>query len=154
MLIGLTTLPIALRRLYPVPVFTVVVAAWIADRLLDYPTTLSFLGVVLAFHSVGTELPRRQSLLIGGGTAAFITVFTAVGAATLESIPAAAATTLITTLVPLLLGREVHERRLRIEDLEVRAGARRAGTAGARPARSHRGTRAHRASCTTWSPTR
>jgi signal transduction histidine kinase len=103
-------------------VFALVVTAFVIDRLLDYPTTLAFVGVVLVFHAIGTELPPRRSLLLGGSVIAFLTVFTVLGTVTLESIPPAAAiSTALTTIVPLVLGREVHQRRRRIEDLEVRA---------------------------------
>lgn len=123
-LIVLMSLPVALRRIYPVSVFTVVVGAWMIDRILDYPNTLATIGVVLVFHSIGTELSARRSLTIGGGTAAFIVLFTAVGAATLESVAAVAVvTTFISTAAPLLLGREVHQRRQRMQDLETRAEA-------------------------------
>jgi len=116
------TLPLAVRRLYPVAVFVVVVLAWGADRALDYPGTLATLGVVLAFYTIGAELSRKRSWRIGGMAAILIVAFTLFGAAILESVGTAAVfSTIISTVTPLLIGREMHERRQHVDELRERA---------------------------------
>ncbi len=122
LLVLLMTLPLALRRVYPTPVFFIILSAWVADRVLDYPETPAAIAVAIAFYTIGAELSRRKSLRIGGGAALFILGFTFVGVLTLESVGGASLiTTVISTVTPLLLGREVHERRRRVEELRERA---------------------------------
>lgn len=121
-LIAAYTLPLALRRVFPVTVFGIVAAALLADTGLDYPQTLARGGVLLAIHALGTELPPRRSLRIGGTAGAAITGWTAIGAAVYESVPASAILTqAIFVAVPLYLGREVYRRRARMEELQRRA---------------------------------
>jgi uncharacterized membrane protein YhaH (DUF805 family) len=92
------TLPLAVRRLYPVAVFVVVLLAWGADRAFDYPGTLATLGIVLAFYTIGAELSRKRSWRIGGVAAILIVAFTLLGAAILESVGTAAVfSTIIST---------------------------------------------------------
>ena len=122
LLIVLMTVPLALRRVYPTSVFFIIVAAWVAERLLDYPETLAVVATAIAFYTIGAELPRRKSARIGGGTALFIVGFTTIGVLALESVTGASLITgVISTVTPLLLGREVHERRRRVEELRERA---------------------------------
>lgn len=121
-LIALETLPLAFRRRWPIPVASVVVASFLVDRALDFPSTMATAGVVVALHTIGSELPLRTSLRLGGTLAVFLTAFTAVGAATLESVPwSAVGTTALLTALPLVLGREVYARRQRNEELRLRA---------------------------------
>jgi len=118
-LITLMTLPLVLRRVYPTPVFFVILAAWMVERALDYPETLAWTGLVIAFYTIGAELSRRDSLRIGGITALFILGGTAIGVATLETISGVSlVTTMIITLTPLLVGREIHEQRRRVDELK------------------------------------
>ena len=42
--------------------------------------------MVLAFHSIGSELPRRRSAQLGFSLVGAVVVFTGLGAATLESV--------------------------------------------------------------------
>jgi len=122
LLIVLMTVPLALRRVYPTSVFFIILAAWVAERALDYPETLAVVAVAIAFYTIGAELPRRKSARIGGGTALFIVGFTTIGVLALESVTGASLITgVISTVTPLLLGREVHERRRRVEELRERA---------------------------------
>ena len=72
LLVLLMTLPLALRRVYPTPVFFIILSAWVADRVLDYPETPAAIAVAIAFYTIGAELSRRKSLRIGGGAALFI----------------------------------------------------------------------------------
>jgi len=120
-LITLMTVPLVLRRVYPTPVFFLILAAWVVERALDYPETLAWTGLVIAFYTIGAELSRRDSLRIGGITALFILGGTAIGVATLETISGVSlVTTMIITVTPLLLGREIHEQRGRVEELRDR----------------------------------
>ena len=121
-LITLMTVPLVLRRVYPTIVFFVILAAWLVERALDYPETLVFTALIIAFYTIGAELSRRSSLRIGGITALFILGGTAVGVATLETVTGISlVTTMIITVTPLLLGREIHEQRGRVEELRGRA---------------------------------
>ena len=121
-LVAAQTLPLTWRRRRPVLVMGLVLTAFMVERVLDYPNTLASAGVVVALHALGSELPPRQSLRIGGSVVAVLTVFTALGALTLESVTwPSVATTFLFTALPLYLGREVHVRRQRIESLEERA---------------------------------
>ncbi|MFC2153835.1 hypothetical protein ACFLQ7_04315, partial [Actinomycetota bacterium] len=70
-LILLMTLPLALRRVYPTPVFFIILSSWAAERVLDYPETPAAVAVAIAFYTIGAELSRRKSLQVGGGAALF-----------------------------------------------------------------------------------
>lgn len=116
------TLPLALRRVQPVAVLGLVVAAFVVDRMLDYPSSTAAVGVAFAFHSLGSQLPRKRSLQIGIPLIAVLVAFTAMGAYYVESVTVGTVIILlIATLVPLLLGREVNERRRYLTELEERA---------------------------------
>ncbi|MEE8406547.1 MAG: sensor histidine kinase [Acidimicrobiia bacterium] len=120
-LIILMTVPLILRRVYPTPVFFVILAAWVVERALDYPDTLAWTGLVIAFYTIGAELSRRSSLRIGGITALFILGGTGIGVATLETISGVSlVTTMIITVTPLLVGREIREQRRRVDDMRER----------------------------------
>ena len=121
LLVGAQTLPLALRRIRPVSVLAIVVGAFVIDRMLDYPSSTAAVGVAFAFHSLGTELPRRRSLQIGIPIIAVLVAFTASGVYYVESVTwGTVVILLIATLVPLLLGREVNERRRYLIELEER----------------------------------
>ncbi len=120
-LIILMTVPLMLRRVYPTPVFFVILAAWVVERGLNYPETLAWTGLIIAFYAIGAELPRRSSLRIGGITALFILGWTGIGVATLETISGVSlVTTMIITVTPLLVGREIREQRRRVDDMRER----------------------------------
>jgi signal transduction histidine kinase len=122
LLIALQTLPLALRRRFPQAVLAVVLGAFVVDRYLDYPGTFAAAGLVLAFPAIGSELPPRRSLIVGFGLAALVTLYTAVGALTLESVDLGdVISTGLMVAVPVALGREVYQRRRRYEALEERA---------------------------------
>lgn len=118
LLIVLMGAPLALRRIYPVPVFAVVLCAWMVDRTMDYPESMATLGPIVAFYTIGTEMSRRRSFLIGGLSALFIMFWTIYGSIKLESVTAGSiAATTIATVTPLLIGREMRTRRERAEEL-------------------------------------
>lgn len=121
LLMVLMTVPLVLRRVYPIPVFFVILAAWVVERARDYPDTLTWIAVVIVFYTIGAELPRPSSLRIGGITALFMLGWAVIGAIMLESISAVSLiTTMIVTVTPLLLGREIHSQRRRVEELRER----------------------------------
>jgi signal transduction histidine kinase len=121
-LILLMTVPLVLRRRFPVGVLAVTAAAWMLDRGLDYPSTLAAAGVVVAMHAVGSELPARRSRLIGWSVTAALTTFTFIGFLVYDSVGFESIAFMAVVLaVPLYLGMEVHERRLAFEELRIRA---------------------------------
>jgi signal transduction histidine kinase len=122
LLIALQTLPLALRRRYPQVVMATVLVAFVVDRFLDYPITPAAAGLILAFHAIGSELPARRSFVLGYGLAAFVALFTLAGALTLESVSIASViSTALVVSVPVALGREIYQRRRRVQELEDRA---------------------------------
>lgn len=121
-LIVLMTVPLVLRRIYPRSVFGVIFASWVIDRWLDYPDNFASFGVAIAFYTIGAQLNRRDSARVGGVAAVAAVTWTTVGAITLESVEALAiAAIAISTATPLLLGREMHERRRAVAELEQKA---------------------------------
>ena len=115
-------LPLAFRRIRPITVLAIVVAAFFLDRSLDYPSSVAAVGVPFAFHSLGSQLSRRRSLQIGIPFIAFLVAFTAMGVYYTESVDWGTVIVMfILTLAPLLLGREVNERRRYLTELEERA---------------------------------
>jgi signal transduction histidine kinase len=122
LLIFIQTLPLTFRRRAPQAVLWVLIGAFAVDRVMDYPGTFATVGIVLAFHAVGSELPRRRSAVLGFSLVGFVVVFTTAGALTLESVGwEEIISTGLWMLIPLILGREVHQRRLRTQALEDRA---------------------------------
>ena len=116
------TLPLAFRRIRPIPVLFIVAGSFMVDRWLDYPSSIAVAGIVFAFHSLGSQLPRRQSLVIGMSVASVLTLFTLSGVAYNDSVEfGTVILVLIGSVLPLLLGREVHERRRYLTELEERA---------------------------------
>ena len=122
LLIALQTLPLAVRRRYPVAVLVVVVGAFAVDRGLDYPSTFAGAGTLLAIHAVGSELSQRRSLLAGGGVVVGISVYTLIGAILYESVGFESVIfVLVSGTIALFLGREVHSRRAEVQTLVERA---------------------------------
>ena len=122
LIIFMQTLPLTFRRRAPQAVLWFLIGAFAVDRVMDYPGTFAIVGIVLAFHAVGSELPRRRSAVLGFSLVGFVVLFTAAGALTLESVGwEEIISTGLWMLVPLILGREVHQRRIRTQALEDRA---------------------------------
>jgi signal transduction histidine kinase len=121
-LIAVQALPLVLRRRYPRSVMLVVLAGFVIDRSLDYPSTLATGGLILAIHAVGSELDRKTSLRFGGSITVFVAFFTFLGYLTVESVGLEdVGFTFLSTAIPLALGREVFQRRQTVERLEERA---------------------------------
>ena len=122
LLIAVQALPLVLRRRYPRAVLLVILAGFVVDRALDYPSTLATAGLILGIHAVGSELDRATSLRFGGGVALFVAGFTFLGALSVDSVGFDdVGFTFLSTAVPLALGREVYQRRQTLERLEERA---------------------------------
>lgn len=118
LLIVLMSVPLAFRRTHPVSAFAVVLGSWVVDRAMDYPESMATLGPIIVFYTIGTELSRRRSFVIGGLSAVFVLFWTTFGAIILESVTVGSiATTSIATVTPLLIGREMRTRRERAEEL-------------------------------------
>ena len=114
--------PIAFRRIRPGPALTIIVVAFVIDRYMDFPATTASVGLAFAFHALGSELPRNRSLRIGLPIIAVLAAFTVTGIFYVESVSIGTVIVLlIATLVPLLLGREVNEKRRYLSELEERA---------------------------------
>lgn len=121
-LLALQTLPLALRRRYPIAVAVVVVAAFMIDRGLDYPSTFAGAGTVVAIHAVGSELSPRRSAIVGMSLIGVVTAYTLIGVVVYESVTVDDAVfVFLTGLAALYLGREVHHRRERSLALQERA---------------------------------
>lgn len=122
LLIAAQALPLILRRRYPRAIMLTVLSAFVIDRALDYPSTLATAGLILAIHAVGSELDRKVSFRFGGAIVIFIALFTFGGYLTVDSVGLEdVGFTLLSTAVPLALGREVFQRRQTVERLEERA---------------------------------
>jgi signal transduction histidine kinase len=122
LLLAIQTLPLALRRRYPVAVALIVVAGFLLDRGLDYPSTFAGVGTVVAIHAVGSELSSRRSAIVGMSIIGGVTAYTLIGVVVYQSVSLDdAAFVFLTGLAALYLGREVHHRRERSLALEERA---------------------------------
>jgi signal transduction histidine kinase len=122
LLIAAQSLPLVLRRRYPRAIMLTVLLAFAIDRSLDYPSTFATAGLILAIHAVGSELDRAVSLRFGWSTVAFVTVYTFGGYLTVDSVGIEdIGFTFLSTAIPLVLGREVFQRRQTLELLEARA---------------------------------
>ena len=121
-LVLVQTRPLALRRVFPLPVLIVVVAGFFFDRGLDYPSTIATVGFAFAFHSLGSQLPPKRSIAIGMPIVGLLTLFTISGVAFTDSVTwASVFVVALVTAAPLMLGREVYEKRRYMVELEERA---------------------------------
>jgi signal transduction histidine kinase len=78
--------------------------------------------LILGIHAVGSELDRKTSLRFGGTIVVFVALFTFLGYLTVDSVSLDdVGFTFLSTAVPLVLGREVYQRRQTLERLEERA---------------------------------
>lgn len=120
-LIGLQSLPIIWRRRNPAAILTVVTAAFMLDRALNYPDNWAGAGLAFAIYTVGAQLPPRRSLLIGGVTIDVVIAWTVVGMFVYDVPPGAIFSELAVLGFPLILGREAHQRQQHLVALETRA---------------------------------
>ncbi len=119
--IAAMTLPLVLRRVYPVSVLWVVVGAFVVGRLIDYPLGDEIIALPMAMHAIGSEVARPRADRAAWTATLTLTAFTLLGifegSVVLADVVAVAAL----TALPYMLGREVHERRSYAKDLEHRA---------------------------------
>ncbi len=122
LLIAMQTLPLAVRRRYPIAVTVIVVVGFLVDRGLDYPSTFAGIGTLMAVHAVGSELPPRRSAIVGMSIVGGVTAYTLLGVVLYDSVSIDDALfVFLTGLVALYLGREVHQRRQQAAALARRA---------------------------------
>lgn len=123
LLIIVQTLPLALRRRFPTSTIAVIGLAFVVDRLANYPAGPATYGALLALHAVGTNLPARRARRVGWTVIGGLVGFTALGAiATPDTVSWVTVLFMaVSTIVPYGLGREVHERRQLLMELEERA---------------------------------
>ena len=122
LVVAVMTLPLVMRRRNPVAVLSVVSMAFIVDRLADYPLTLATWAIPMALHALGSEMDPERSRQLATAFVIGLVGFTALGAVTTDSVPAATVAIMAAfTIFPYVLGREVHERRRRTASLEQRA---------------------------------
>lgn len=121
-LIALQTLPLAVRRLLPVTVTLVVLVGFVVDRGLDYPSTVAGMSTLVALHAIGSELPSRRSAIVGYGIIGVVSGYTLLGAMIRDTVGVEDALTIVLTgVIALYLGREVHRGRERSRRLTERA---------------------------------
>jgi signal transduction histidine kinase len=121
LLIAAQTLTLAWWRRYPVGVLSVVIVAFMIERALNYPPNLAMIGIIFALYSVGTQLPKRRSAIVGAIAIIVVVAWTGAGVVS-YGVPAAAMVSAFGFMIlPLILGREAHRREQRSLELEARA---------------------------------
>jgi signal transduction histidine kinase len=121
-LIALQCLPLAVRRVLPVTVTLVILVGFVADRGLDYPSTVAGMATLVALHAIGSELPARRSAVVGYGIIGVVSGYTLLGAMIRETVGVEDALTIVLAgVIALYLGREVHRGRERSRRLVERA---------------------------------
>jgi len=120
-LIAGQTVPLIWRRRAPVTVLAIIVAAFIIDRGMDYPDSWALFGIAFAIYTIGSQLPPRRSLLIGGITLDVVLLWTVVGIFVYDVEPFALIGEIALLGLPLLIGRETYHRQQRMLALERRA---------------------------------
>lgn len=120
-LIAAQTLSLAWRRRNPVAVLVVVGSAFVIETGLNYPSSWAVFGIAFALYTVGSQLPMRRSLRVGGIAIAVIVAWTGVGVV-LYNLPAPFMITVFGFVTfPFILGREARRREQRALAFEARA---------------------------------
>lgn len=121
-LIAAQTLPLILRRSRPKLMTVIIGLAWGIDRWLEYLPGAAGFALILAFHAVGAYLPPKESARFGRRAVAAVLVWTSVGVFFSAPVPFEAVFSMaFVVILPLIIGREVYQRRRRILELEERA---------------------------------
>jgi len=120
-LIAAQTLPLIWRRRVPVHVLAVVVVAFMIDRAINYPNSWAAFGMAVAIYTVGTQLPPRRSLLVGGIAIDVVLLWTLIGVLVYDVDMLALVSELAVLGFPLLIGRESYRRQEQMLALEKRA---------------------------------
>lgn len=120
-LIAGQTLPLIWRRRTPMTVLAIIVAMFMVDRAINYPSSWAAFGISFAMYTIGTQLPPRRSLLVGGITLDVVLLWTLVGIWVYDLEWFALVSEIAVLGFPLLLGRETYHRQARMVELERRA---------------------------------
>ena len=121
-LIGLESLPLIWRRTHPRQITVLIALAWMVDRWLENEPSAAGFGYVIALHAVGAYLPPEKSKRFGAAAVLAVIGWTVVGVFYSDLVGLdALASTAAASILPLVIGREVYQRRQRILALEERA---------------------------------
>jgi hypothetical protein len=71
-LVWLSFLPLAVRRLYPAATLAVVAIAASLYQALPNPSSLVLIGVLVALYTAGTLMDRRKLMLFGGAATVLV----------------------------------------------------------------------------------
>jgi signal transduction histidine kinase len=112
------TLPLALRRFYPIAVTVIICLAGSVMLWLDYPGTNALLAVPLALYSVAALRPRRTTVLVVIGALVLLVPPLTITQQNTSTFLVAA---VVVFLVGAFAGDGVRARRLYAEALELRA---------------------------------
>lgn len=122
LLIAGQTLPLIIRRSQPKLMTILIGLAWGIDRWLEYSPGAAGFALLIAFHAVGSYLPPKQSARFGFSAVGAVLAWTTVGVFFSDPVPVEAVYSMaLVVVLPLIIGREVYQRRRRIVELEERA---------------------------------
>jgi signal transduction histidine kinase len=119
-LILLQSLPLAFRRLAPVPVFVVTMSALVAQGFFAGDTFNSSIGALVALFTVAEQCSRRTSIIAAAASALGITVLIAAKAGLPLGL-SGLVSSLLSVLVVWVVGRWARERRHYVGTVEERA---------------------------------
>jgi signal transduction histidine kinase len=118
-LLLLQTLPLLLRRRWPVSVLVCVVGAFVGSALLGGRSTATALGVLLAIYSVAVYGERVRRMVIGG--VGLVALVAGLAAYLVAGAPPTLAAPGVAFTAAWLLGDYIRTRRAYLAELEARA---------------------------------
>lgn len=122
LLIAGQTIPLVMRRSQPRLMTVLIGLAWGVDRWLEYSPGIAGFTLIIAFHAIGAYMPPKQSARVGWTAAGAVLAWTTVGVFFSDVVPVAAVfSSAVVVVLPLIIGREVYQRRRRVLELEERA---------------------------------
>jgi len=122
LLIAGQTLPLIIRRSQPKLMTILIGLAWGIDRLFEYAPGAAGFALLIAFHAVGAYLPPKQSARFGWSAVVAVLGWTIVGVVFSDPVPVEAVYSMgLVVALPLIIGREVYQRRRHVVELEERA---------------------------------
>lgn len=120
LLIGVSFLPLAVRRRFPVAVLMVTSAAAAIYEVMPNPPSFTVIGALIALYTVGTLVSRKRLLIWGAASTALI-LLASLPAPSSEQFWAEAVRNLAVMLVAALLGDATRNRRAYVAEVERRA---------------------------------